>query len=846
MSLGVCIPDLIAAGRIPAQHAAELQSLYDELLANHEGKMGRAAAEALATKQAVAAWEAGIKTARESKLRMLNRQQAILDDARSNYRGANPDGPIDGRALAATLAWDRKANYPNVEYVEREIRQTALGTMYDILAKHRANLFGQLRNKSDMVDLVRELFGADSGNVSARELADSWRKTAEMLRQRFNAAGGKIGKLEDWGLPQSHDTVRVGAVSPEAWIDTVIPLLDRQRMISNRTLQPMGDAELRDMLRKTYDQIVSDGWVGRQPGGNGAGMLANRHAEHRVLHFDGADNWLAYNDQFGRATPWDAMMGHVHRMARDTAMMEVLGPNPQATVRWMKDVAKKDAAERGTLADRRAAEKAAHTIDKLWSVLTGEANRPVSETGAAIGSAIRHFESATKLGSAVVGSMSDVATASLTRHFNGLSSLSHLPDMLAMLNPADDTSRALARRNGIIGDEFTGHASAGARMQLDDLSGGRLAGGAPMRERWAKNTNEVTRRLADGTLRASLLNSWTLAGREATGKAFAAIFAEQSGRPWAQIDPWLRGFFDRYGLGESAWDAVRATRHDTSAGYATIWPMMVADRAIGQRLMQGLLTEIDFAIPTGGVRQRALVAGFRPGTVMGEAVRTGFQFKMFPVTVMAMHTLRMMDQPGAWSKAKYAALFLGGTTLMGALSYQMSNIVKGQDPASMVGNHFWDFWWRAMLKGGGLGVFGDTVNNSMNGYGQKAGDLVVGPAWSSVQDLADLARGREVTGADGEKHRVHDMARFLERETPGTSLWYLRAAYQRILLDSLGEMQGTRNEASYARMANRAARDGTGYFWRPGAHAPDRAPNFANALAAIPDTQPVDPSAMGN
>jgi hypothetical protein len=379
MSLGICLPDLIAAGRIPAQHAAELQALYDELLANHEGRMGRDAAMALATKQAVEAWEAGIKDARETKLRMLNRQQAILDDARTNYRGANPDGPVNGKALAATLAWDRKANYPNVEYVEREIKQTSLGMMYDILAKHRSNLLGQLRNKTDMVDMVRELFGTDTGNVSARELADAWRKTGEELRQRFNAAGGKIGKLEDWGLPQSHDPLRVGAVSAEAWIDRVMQdgVLDRARMISNRTLQPMGDAELRDMLRKTYDNIVGDGWPGRQPGAGGAGMLANRHAEHRVLQFKDADAWLAYNEQFGHATPWDAMMGHVHRMARDTAMMEVLGPNPQATVRWMKDTIEKDAMERGSLADRRAATKAAHTIDQIWSVLTGAANRPV-------------------------------------------------------------------------------------------------------------------------------------------------------------------------------------------------------------------------------------------------------------------------------------------------------------------------------------------------------------------------------------------------------------------------------------------------------------------------------------
>jgi hypothetical protein len=841
MSLGLCIPDLIAAGKIPPEHAERLQSLYDELLANHSPRMGLDAAKALATQQAVEAWEKGIKSARVNRLRQMNRQQAILDQARTGYRGANPDGPINGKALAATLAWDRKAGYANVEYTEREIKQTALGMMYDVLAKHRANVIGQLRNKSDLTDMVRELHGGDTGNVNARELADSWRKTAEYLRQRFNAAGGAIGKLEDWGLPQSHDPLRVGAVSPEAWIDTVMPMLDRSRMIDRNILQPMNDAALRDMLRQSYDRIVSDGWVGRQPGQGGSAMLANRHGEQRVLHFDGADNWIAYNDRFGQATPWEAMMGHVHRLSRDTAMMEVLGPNPNATIRWMKDVAIKDAAERGTLADRKAANKAAHDIDRLWSVLTGAANRPVSETGAQLGASFRNFEAATKLGSAVIGSMSDVATSMLTRHFNGMSAISQLPDMLAALNPLDDAVRAQARRAGFISDEFIGHAVGAGRTQLEDLSGGRMAGSASMRERWAAKANETTRRLADGVLRASGLNAWTMAGREAIGKEFAATFAEQSGKTFGQLDPALQGFFNRYGLGERGWDAVRATAHSHDGGYAAIWPNAIADEAVGRRLLQAMLTETDFAVPTGGLRQKALLAGYRPGTIMGEAARTGFQFKMFPVTVMAMHTMRMMDQPGAWSKARYAALFLGATTLMGALAYQMSNIVKGQDPSHM---DTMDFWWRAMLKGGGLGVFGDTVNNSTNKYGQNVGNLMVGPALGSAQEVANFAWGKDVIGPDGQKQRVHDVARLLERETPGlSSLWYTRAAYQHILLDTLGEMQGTRTAQSYQRLQNRAARDGTQFFWRPGQRRPDRLPDLTAAFSASPETRPVDQGA---
>lgn len=848
MSLGVCLPDLIAAGRIKGPHADELRQVYDTLVEQHSRTMSRSAAEALATTQAVDAWEKGLKKARADRLLMLNRQDAIIANART-YRGAKTDGPIEPQALVAHLAWDARAPYANVEYAEREIRQSALGMMYGILREHRADLMGRLRNQDDLTDLVRELHGRDTGNLNAKELADSWRKASEYLRARFNAAGGAIGKLDDWGLPQSHDPMRVGAVPKERWISELVDgdMLDRARMIDNATLQPMTDDALREMLSDVYDTIASDGWVGRQPGATaGQSMIANRHGERRVLHFRDADQWIAYNERYGRSTPWDAMMGHVHLMARDTAMMEVLGPNPAATVRWMKDLAAKEAHEQGGRAAIKAAEKGAYAIDQMMDVLTGRANRPVNETGALVGASIRQWQAATKLGSAVITSMSDVGTATLTRHFNGLSTFTHLPDMLRQLNPADATDRELARGMGIIGDEFTGHVAGQGRVMLEELSGGRYAGESGTRaERFAAGANEVTRRLADGTLRASGLNAWTLAGREAVAKSFALNFAAHAGQSFDDLNPRFRGFFERNGMGAAEWDAIRATAPNSDAGYKAIWPAMVADDAIGRRLMQAMLVEIDFAVPTTGLRTRAfLAARGRPGTIAGEVWRMLFQFKGFATTVMIMHGMRMLDRPGRWGKAAYGVNFLIATTMMGALSMQLANLTQGKDPAQMTGEHLKDFWWRSMLKGGGLGVFGDVVNASMNQYGQTAQDLVAGPGIASLSNIGELAWGKVRTDSQGEKHRYRDVARFLQRETPGGSLWYVRAAYQRMLLDQIKAAQDEDYAASYAAVRRRAEQDGSGIFWQPGAMTPERAPDMGNMFGA--DAQAIDGAAPAN
>lgn len=843
MSLGVCIPDLIARGKIPEKHAAAVRALYDDLLPQYEGRMGREAAEAMATDAALTAFEKGIKQTRREELAQMRRQDAILHDARHRYRGADPDKPVSGEAMAAVLAWDRKAPYANVEYRQSVIKKFALGDLYDLLDRHRANLLGQVRHQSDLIDVVRELFGAKTDNLNAREIAESWREVSESLRKRFNAAGGAIGNRDDWGLPQSHDPSRVGSVTPDAWIGEVRGMLDRSKMLDDRTGLPLNDAEVDRLLRDVYENIVSEGWVGRQPGAGGSKMLANRRAEQRVLHFADADAWLAYNAKFGRATPWDAMMAHVEGMSRDIAQLEILGPNPGATIRWMKDVVTQDAMTKGTQRQKDQARKANITIDRLWGVLTGNADMVESRGLALMGSTLRSWQAATKLGGAVITAFSDVGTAALTRRFNGLSTMTQLPDMLRQMNPADDAARVTARRAGIIGDELMGRAAAVGRVQLDELTGGRLSAsyeGVRGRARQgAEIANEGVRRLADGVLRVSGLNGWTQAGREAMAKEFAATFAEQAGTAWGELNPAFRGFFERYGLGERQWDAIRATSPDSSGGYPAIWPKMIEDQGIGQRLMEGMLTEIDFAVPTGGLRQRAIVSGRARGSLMGELIRTGFQFKMFPVTVLTMHGMRALDQNGPWNMAKYAVGFLAATTLMGAMSYQVASIAKGQDPASMVnedGTPRSDFWWKAMLKGGGLGVFGDVINSSTNEYGQDVGDLTAGPGFGTIQSVADLAWGKKVIGADGEEQRIRDYAKFLKRETPGGSIWYLRAGWERVVIDTLGELQDENYADAYARMDRRARENGTAYFAPPGTRPGEwRAPDLSRAIRPADD-----------
>ena len=70
---------------------------------------------------------------------------------------------------------------------------------------------------------------------------------------------------------------------------------------------------------------------------------------------------------------------------------------------------------------------------------------------------------------------------------------------------------------------------------------------------------------------------------------------------------------------------------------------------------------------------------------------------------------------------------------------------------------------------------------------------------------------------------------FLGRNTPGSSLWYLRLGYERILLDQLQGLLDPEAKAAWRRRVQMQKRDyGNDFYWQPGELAPQRAPRFVS------------------
>lgn len=291
------------------------------------------------------------------------RRRGLLQEARRveltqalmTYRNAK--GQNDpAEALWLLLENDGRAAIDDVEYRRKVIMARAHADLEDLLHEFRRGaLKGDLRRrnaevKARMDNVVREAFGEDTGDERAKVLAKSWADTAERLRQRFNAAGGDIRKLEGWALPQGHDPEALLQFGQRQWVDYLMGdgVLDRDKMISQTTGARLTDDDLRKALAEVWKKITTDGWITREPSyvPYGKGALAKQADDkHRFLHFKNADAWLTYHRQFKSGDPFEAMMGHISVMSRDIATMEILGPSPERMRNYLKQLVLQHAAE---------------------------------------------------------------------------------------------------------------------------------------------------------------------------------------------------------------------------------------------------------------------------------------------------------------------------------------------------------------------------------------------------------------------------------------------------------------------------------------------------------------------
>jgi hypothetical protein len=749
----------------------------------------------------------------------------------------NPRGEADVAAAALfKLEHNGEASFESVAGREGVIvgeAQAMLGSLVETF--RRSKLLGDKmrRNRAQLPNLVRELFGEDTGDAAAKAYAQSWKQTSEWMRQRFNAAGGAIGKLDDWGLPQRHDPIALRDVGRERWISDIKPRLDMGRMRHPLTGAEITVGDLDEVLGGIWDGIVSDGWDARTPKMqvHGKGALANQRAEHRFLAFRDADAWLEYQrDYGGGADPFSAMMNHVSGMARDIASMEILGPNPNTMVEYFKQVIEQQAglkaigkeaafAVSGNPADR--AKQYVNRLDEVWGAIRGNLSTPVHGKMAAVFAGARNVITSAVMGSAAISSISDIGTQTIARRFAGIGG-SVTRDYIRALLPS---GRQDAVSSGLILDsaQHVFHTQARFIGAMDGTG-------------W-------TSYLADRVLTLSGLTPFTQAGKHAFGLAFFHEAARQAGKSWADVHPAFRSVFGRYGIGAGEWEKIRSAGvHIGQSGLSLLRPAEVAkvDPKLASRWLHMVQRETEFAVPTGGHRARTiLLSQNQRGTVPGEVLRSFAQFKSFGAVYAMLHGARIYRMAVGGERgraAAYAGALALSSIVFGGLALQLKQIVAGKDPRPMASP---EFVLASFLQGGGLGLYGDFFFSSANRYGGGLEASIGGPVASHVGDFAALTisatalLGAAASGSDtakAQKQFGRQLINFARSNIPGGNVWYMRLAWERLLLDQAQYLVDPEANKSFkAKQRSLASDYGQGFWWKPGETAPARGPDLGNA-----------------
>lgn len=671
-------------------------------------------------------------------------------------KNGNPD-PAQG--LKALLVTDRTelSNRSGIESRMHAVNAQAHSQISEMMEEFMPTMFGLKRDRVGQRRIVRALFGEQTGDPKYQRFAKDWMDLVESLRIRFNKAGGEIGKIDDWNLPQHHDAYLVKDRGFDEWFRDIVKAVDLDKM-------DIPDDEVPQVFRKAYDNIITGGLESFEPGSSfGRSKLANRHREARFFKFKNADAWLEYQEKYTDATPYMAMMDHVTMISNEIGLMENLGPNADITFRTLADHAAKAAGDANAV---RAAEK-------IYTNLSGKTN-PISQKFADRMQALRNVTTGLKLPAAALSALPDVIFNSMTANYNGLPAMRVITRFLKTLSANSAEDRAFAAKLWTPLEMLIDEAHSASRFA--DVAG-----------------QKTSAKFSSFVMRGSGLNAWTHAGK----MAFHAEFMSGLADPKIRANANMKKSFERYGITPEDLTAIENSKKLVKNGIEYVDPENLP-RDTAERLVSMVISETKYAVPEGDALVRAVMnQGTRKGEVGGEILRSVTMFKTFPATIIANHWARAIH--GHESSLSYITKMAIGTWVLGTVVTQLKEIAAGREPID------WDnpeLWKEGAMRGGSLSLVGDIMSSDSRSWGQSFQDFALGPIGGEIDKVLwrgvlgtydDLLKGEIEAGQIVNKAIGH-----IPDYVPG-QFWYTKTIMERAFLDSMKELKDPNYQIKKAR-----------------------------------------------
>lgn len=393
-----------------------------------------------------------------------------------------------------------------------------------------------------------------SGSDEARRIAAIIHKHQEAARILQNRAGAWIRKMPGYIVGQSHDMTRLRAAGFAEWAAFIGPRLDADKTF--------GDAAPAEFLKGVFEGLASgehyrakgagDDWLG---GFKGPANLAKRASAERVLHFKSAQDWYEYNMRFGSASLMEAVMHGLNRAADNVGLMEVWGTNPRAMFdAVMADLVQKNRAD-FKVTDRLRAQ----ILDAQFAEVDGTSRVPGNVTWARWSSAARAIQSMSKLGGAVVSSLSDMTVMPFELKRQGVGLL-------------DGYKLAF--------EDLVHGRGEGERREVADLVGvgiETMVGDVMSRFSSTDHLPGTMAKLMQRFFKLNLLSWWVDSHKTGVGFMLARELGMKAGAGWSTLPEETRRMLALYEVGEREWDAIRATAWDGEDGRKFITPERVQD-----------------------------------------------------------------------------------------------------------------------------------------------------------------------------------------------------------------------------------------------------------------------------
>ena len=811
-----CLEKLFKNGQITRVAADSALMIYQ----GAQGKLGRDIPPTSA--DGAAALEAARIMSDNARLKKLSIAKSAIAMRAAEDRALNhPKGPIAG-FMSMMVRDIHGVNNINVEAHTDVVFGALQREAGEFIERFRSRAAGLLpQNHISIRNAVLEMRGKDTGDAAAKEAAGAMAGAIEVAFKRARKAGVPISRLEDWQTPQFWEGARLRQFGRDEFTKDVAEHVDAGRMeIIDKDAFDIAD-------RGTSEAIVNRAFDDITVGKASSGITAGIKNYTRMFRFKDADTYAKMMDKYGPGDRgyYGMMVGYLQSMSREIAMAEILGPNHRALAGHMVLQAKKiEAAKPGhdvklpfsqktvTVPKVRNPFESAGSVDRTYKYLSGQANSVENEMMAGVSGGLRAIASAAKLGSAAVTAVpGDLATSALASAHMGMSPL-RIVRGIAREATSSTKSKQIAQRLNIISHSVMDHSLNMKRFE-DELAG-----------------EGVPQRLASLVIRGSGLAAWTDMLKRVFTMETMGFIADQSSRGWKKIDPKFREFLQSHQFTAGDWDVLRRSAKFDVGGAKFFDLEAIEDRLLADRLLGAVIDERHFAVvePDARIRQ-VTTAGQKRGSFGGEIARSTAWAKTFAMSIVMTHFKRAASEGPIGLRVWRMGLLLTSMTIAGGVALQLRAPLRGEDFRDPLDPKF---AMQSFFYGGGAGIYGDLIQSGVARGKIGAAELLGGPVLEAAADVLSAPFGAfrnfEKWYAGESTNFGTETAGFMQRYTPGSTLWYARLLIDRYIFDTIQAVLDTDYFASFKREADRLQkRTGQGFFWAPGDTSPARLPQIS-------------------